>query len=168
MTYFPDVNVWVALAVGEHSNARQAQDWADEVSRDWIVLNRITQMSLLRLLTNPHALRPGRHERYWRRGTSFDELLERPNIRFVKEPDGVQEEIWRTLTSGTVSANSSWTDAYLAAFARTTGFTLVNVRSRIFPVSQYSVANSRRSVELWRQVPSLPCPKAGWEFAPRS
>jgi toxin-antitoxin system PIN domain toxin len=122
MTYFPDVNVWVALAVGEHSNARQAQEWADEVSRDWIVLSRITQMSLLRLLTNPHVL--GRDSmsgtEAWR---VIDELLLRQNIRFVKEPDGV-EEIWRTLTSGAVSANS-WTDAYLAAFARATGFTLV-------------------------------------------
>jgi toxin-antitoxin system PIN domain toxin len=122
MTYFPDVNVWLALAVGEHSNARQAQDWADEASRDWMILSRVTQMSLLRLLTNPHALRRDAISgmEAWH---VIDELLERPNIRFVKEPDGVQE-VWRTLTSGTVSANT-WTDAYLAAFARTTGFTLV-------------------------------------------
>jgi toxin-antitoxin system PIN domain toxin len=79
-------------------------------------------MSLLRLLTNPHALRRDAMSgmEAWH---VIDELLERPNIRFVKEPDGVQE-VWRTLTSGTVSANT-WTDAYLAAFARTTGFTLV-------------------------------------------
>jgi toxin-antitoxin system PIN domain toxin len=145
MTYFPDVNVWVALAVGEHSNARQAQDWADEASRDWMILSRVTQMSLLRLLTNHHVL--GRDAMS---GTEawhvFDELLKRQNIRFVKEPDGL-EEIWRTLTAGAVNS-SSWTDAYLAAFARTTGFTLVNVRSRIFQIPQHSVANSRRSVNL--------------------
>lgn len=122
MTYFPDVNVWVALAVGEHSNARQAQDWADETSRDWIVLSRITQMSLLRLLTNPHVL--GRDAMSGMDAWNVvDELLERQNIRLVKEPDGL-EEIWRTLTSGPINSNS-WTDAYLAAFARTTGFTLV-------------------------------------------
>jgi toxin-antitoxin system PIN domain toxin len=122
MTYFPDVNVWVALAVGEHSNARQAQDWADEASLDWLVLSRITQMSLLRLLTNPHVL--GRDAMSGMEAWHvFDELLKRPNIRFVKEPDGV-EEIWRTLTPGAVSSNA-WTDAYLAAFARASGFTLV-------------------------------------------
>jgi toxin-antitoxin system PIN domain toxin len=122
MTYFPDVNVWVALIVDEHSNASLARHWADEVTTDWIAVSRVTQMSLLRLLTNAHVL--GRDAlsgaEAWR---FFDELLKRPNIRFVKEPEGL-EEIWRTLTSGAVSA-SSWTDAYLAAFARTTGFTLV-------------------------------------------
>jgi toxin-antitoxin system PIN domain toxin len=122
MTYFPDVNVWVALLVDEHSNASLARQWADEATTDWMAVSRITQMSLLRLLTNPHVL--GRDvisgAEAWR---WFDELLKRPNIRFVKEPDGI-EETWRALTSGALSSNS-WTDAYLAAFARTTGFTLV-------------------------------------------
>jgi hypothetical protein len=122
MTYFPDVNVWVALLIDEHSNASLARHWADEAATDWMVVSRVTQMSLLRLLTNPHVL--GRDAlsgaEAWR---WFDELLRRPNVRFVKEPDGV-EEIWRTLTWGAMKANA-WTDAYLAAFARTTGFTLV-------------------------------------------
>jgi toxin-antitoxin system PIN domain toxin len=122
MTYFPDVNVWVALAVGEHSNASLARNWADEAGNDWMVVSRVTQMSLLRLLTNAHVL--GRDAMSGMEAWHvFDELLKRPNIRFVKEPDGV-EEIWRMLTPGAVSANS-WTDAYLAAFARATGFTLV-------------------------------------------
>lgn len=122
MTYFPDVNVWVALIVDEHSNASLARHWADEVATDWMAMSRVTQMSLLRFLTNAHVL--GRDAlsgaEAWR---FFDELLARPNVRYAKEPAGV-EEIWRTLTSGAVSS-SSWTDAYLAAFARATGFTLV-------------------------------------------
>jgi predicted nucleic acid-binding protein len=53
-----------------------------------------------------------------------DGLLERENIRFVKEPDGLERN-WRDLTlKGRISPNL-WTDAYLAAFARATGFTLV-------------------------------------------
>jgi toxin-antitoxin system PIN domain toxin len=122
MTYFPDVNVWVALIVDEHSNASPARHWADEATTDWMVVSRVTQMSLLRLLTNPHVLRRDalNAAEAWR---WFDELLKRPNIRFIKEPEGI-EDIWRTLTAGPLTSNS-WTDAYLAAFARTTGFTLV-------------------------------------------
>jgi hypothetical protein len=122
MTYFPDVNVWVALIVDEHSHASLARHWADEITNDWMVLSRVTQMSLLRLLTNSFVL--GREALSGSQAWNFiDQLLTRPNIRFIKEPEGI-EEVWRTLTPGRVSANS-WTDAYLAAFARTTGFTLV-------------------------------------------
>lgn len=123
MTYFPDVNVWLALVVAEHTHARQAQNWAEQATGDWLVLNRITQMGLLRLLTNPSVM--GRDAltgaESWR---VADGLLERENIRFAKEPDGL-EPSWRNLTpAGRVGPNF-WTDAYLAAFARTTGFTLV-------------------------------------------
>ena len=114
MTYFPDVNVWVALVVDEHSNASLARHWAHEASGDSMVMTRVTQMSVLRLLTNPHVL--GRDARSgaeaWR---IIDGILARSNIRFAREPEGI-EETWRALTSGRVSANL-WTDAYLAAFA---------------------------------------------------
>jgi toxin-antitoxin system PIN domain toxin len=123
MTFFPDVNVWLALVVAEHTHSSQAQNWAEQASGEWIVMNRITQMGLLRLLTNPSVM--GRDAltgaESWR---VADGLLERENIRFVKEPDGL-ERSWRDLTpSGRVGRNF-WTGAYLAAFARTTGFTLV-------------------------------------------
>jgi toxin-antitoxin system PIN domain toxin len=123
MTFFPDVNVWLALVVAEHTHSRQAQNWAEEATGDWLVLNRITQMGLLRLLTNPSVM--GRDAltgaQSWLVAGS---LLEHENIRLVKEPDGLERN-WRELTpAGRVGPNF-WTDAYLAAFARSTGFTLV-------------------------------------------
>jgi toxin-antitoxin system PIN domain toxin len=123
MTFFPDVNVWLALVVAEHTQALPAKNWAEHAASDWLVLNRITQMGLLRLLTNRSVM--GRDSltgaEAWR---VADGLLEHENIRFVKEPDGL-DSIWRALTPpGSVGPNF-WTDAYLAAFARATGFTLV-------------------------------------------
>jgi predicted nucleic acid-binding protein len=56
----------------------------------------------------------------WR---AVDRFMEHENIRFVREPEGL-EETWRDLTRSRSGANF-WTDAYLAAFARTSGFTLV-------------------------------------------
>ncbi len=123
MTFFPDVNVWLALVVAEHTHSRQARNWAEQASGDWLVLNRITQMGLLRLLTNPSVM--GRDAltgaESWR---IADGLLERENIRFAKEPDGLEPN-WRNLTPAGRIGPNFWTDAYLAAFARTTGFTLV-------------------------------------------
>ena len=125
MTFFPDVSVWLALVVAEHTHARQARSWAEQASGDWLVLNRITQMGLLRLLTNPSVM--GRDALTcagaWR---IADGLLEHENIRFVKEPDGL-ERTWRNLTPAGRIGPNFWTDAYLAAFARTTGFTLVTL-----------------------------------------
>jgi uncharacterized protein len=123
MTFFPDVNVWLALVVAEHTHARQAQNWAERASGDWLVMNRITQMGLLRLLTNPSVMGSDAltGAQAW---LVADELLEHENIRLVKEPDGLERN-WRDLTPhGRISPNF-WTGAYLAAFARTTGFTLV-------------------------------------------
>jgi toxin-antitoxin system PIN domain toxin len=123
MTFFPDVNVWLALIVAEHAQSGQAQAWAEETSRDWLALNRITQMGVMRLLTN-RAVMAGdamTGAAAWR---VVDELLEHENIRFAREPDGL-EKAWRDLTPPAVTGPNFWTDAYLAAFARTTGFTLV-------------------------------------------
>jgi len=123
MTCFPDVNVWIALVVGQHTNGREARDWAEEASRDWLVLSRVTQMGLLRLLTNPIVM--GRDALIGAKAWHVvDELLDRENIGFVKEPDGI-EKVWRELTPPGRIGPNFWTDAYLAAFARTTGFTLV-------------------------------------------
>ena len=123
MTYFPDVNVWLALVVTEHARSRWALEWADQASRDWLVFSRVTQMSLLRLLTNPAVM--GRDALTGAAAWGIlDDLMKRDNIRFVREPDGL-EKVWRRFTpSGRINPNF-WTGAYLAAFARTTGFTLV-------------------------------------------
>ena len=88
-----------------------------------MVLNRITQMGLMRLLTNPAVM--GRDALTGAMAWSIvDELLDRENIRFAREPDGL-DQAWRSMTPAVRISPNFWTDAYLAAFARTTGFTLV-------------------------------------------
>jgi toxin-antitoxin system PIN domain toxin len=123
MTFFPDVNVWIALVVGEHTNAREAREWVDTATGDWLVLSRITQMGVLRLLTNPAVMGPDALSgaMAWR---IIDELLDRENIRFVREPDGL-DLVWRRHTPAGRTSPNFWTDGYLAAFAHAAGFTLV-------------------------------------------
>lgn len=55
MIYLPDVNVWIALAIAEHVHHKPAQGWFDS-SEGGVVFCRVTQMGLLRILTNQHAL----------------------------------------------------------------------------------------------------------------
>ncbi len=123
MTFFPDINVWLALVVGEHSHARQARSWEEEAAGDWLVLSRITQMGLLRLLTNSAVMGPDAltAPRAWE---IVDRIRERENVRFVAEPEGL-EPTWRAQFTPEKVGPNFWTDSYLAAFARRTGFTLV-------------------------------------------
>jgi toxin-antitoxin system PIN domain toxin len=109
--------------VAEHSHARRARNWEEEVAGDWLVMSRITQMGLLRLLTNAAVM--GRDaftaSRAWK---IVDQIRNRENVRFAAEPEGL-ETVWRAQSAPERIGPNFWTDSYLAAFARRTGFTLV-------------------------------------------
>lgn len=53
-----------------------------------------------------------------------DQLCANDSIHLASEPPGL-DLAWRDLTPAAQSGSSFWTDAYLAAFARTSGYTLV-------------------------------------------
>jgi uncharacterized protein len=123
MIFFPDVNLWVALVVAEHTHAPQARLWAEQAKIDEMALSRITQMGLLRLLTNSHVMGADvlSARDAWK---VFDRLTNERNIFFAAEPAGI-DAIWRELTPASRPGSNFWTDAYLAAFAKATGYTLV-------------------------------------------
>ncbi len=54
----------------------------------------------------------------------MDSLLRNPDIRFAAEPSGI-ETVWREFSESPQPSPNLWTDAWLAVFALTTGFTLV-------------------------------------------
>jgi hypothetical protein len=54
----------------------------------------------------------------------LDRVRENRNIAFTREPAGI-EDVWRNLTANRSVGHNFWTDAYLAAFAEASGFTLV-------------------------------------------
>ena len=123
MIFFPDVNVWVALVVGEHTHSREARLWAERANANEFALSRITQMGLLRLLTNAHVMGADvfAARDAWR---IFDRLTKERNIFFAAEPPGI-DSLWREFTPAARSGSNFWTDVYLAAFAKATGYTLV-------------------------------------------
>ena len=54
----------------------------------------------------------------------IDQLRWSPQIRFASEPPEIKN-LWREFTPAAQSETNFWTDAYLAAFAKATGYTLV-------------------------------------------
>jgi predicted nucleic acid-binding protein len=56
-SFFPDLNVWLALSVSGHSHSRRAWQWLDGLTDEVTLLfSRYTQIGLLRLLTNASVM----------------------------------------------------------------------------------------------------------------
>ena len=123
MTYLPDVNVWLAVASRRHSNAQAANQWLAGVERETIAFCRVTQMGLLRLLTNSKVMGVDLISRpeAWR---VYDQIRQDRRMAFFGEPTSL-EEGWRSITQSASAVPGDWTDAYLVAFAKARDFTLV-------------------------------------------
>jgi uncharacterized protein len=111
----PDVNVWLALVAEGHVHHLTARDWFATQSDSSVAFCRITQMSLLRLLTNPHVMggSPRTIAGAW---AIFDDLRQDRRIVFAPDYEHVNT-IWRDSMTQPGVGPSSWTDAYLAALA---------------------------------------------------
>ena len=120
----PDVNVWLALAAEGHVHHSAAFDWFASQSDSSVAFCRITQMALLRLLTNSHVM--GRAPRTVAKAWEiFSEL--RRDRRAVFAPDSERlDETWRQMMTMSGVGPSSWTDAYLAAFAQMHSYHLIS------------------------------------------
>ena len=123
MTCLADVNFWIALTVDEHVHHAAAAEWLENSAGDRVAFCRITQNGFLRLLTNPSVMKRDvlTSAGAW---AAYDTLSTNPQIRFVEEPEGL-EQSWRNLTRRFSKGPNFWTDAYLAAFADAAGFSLV-------------------------------------------
>ena len=119
----PDVNVWTALAAEGHVHHLPARKWFAKQPAASVAFCRITQMGLLRLLTNSSVMGRGPRTivQAWE---TFAQLRADRRSVIAVEPDGV-ESAWRQLMTQAGVGPSSWTDACLAAFAEAHSFTLV-------------------------------------------
>ena len=119
---FPDINVWLALASPEHAHHAVARCWWNaEPSR--IGFSRITQLGLLRLMTTAATMdgKPLTLAEAWR---VHDRLFEDDRVAFVHEPADVETRFREYSTAATASPKQ-WSDAWLLAFAKVAGGTLV-------------------------------------------
>jgi toxin-antitoxin system PIN domain toxin len=120
--HLPDVNVWIAMVSDRHEHHLPARQWFESTSAR-AAFCRVTQMGLLRLLTNrkvmgDDTLTPAQAV------ATYGRLASDERIYFVPEPSGL-EEAWISLMNLPAASSTGWTDAYLAAFAMKGGLRLV-------------------------------------------
>lgn len=126
MTYLPDINIWIALAVVDHVHHEPAVRWINQRLdrvRDEIAFCRVTQMGFLRLLTSPRVM--GSDALTAAQAWGFVERLRKEKqITFAYEPLEFETK-WREATRRRhpIGANF-WTGASLLAFADTAGYAL--------------------------------------------
>lgn len=87
-SYFPDINVWIALTALEHTHNGAATRWLNTVdSADRLIFSRFTQLGFLRLLTNTRAIeRALTTSRAW---SVYDEWPSDPRVEFHDEPQSL-------------------------------------------------------------------------------
>ena len=94
-----------------------------------IAFCRITELGLLRLLTNRHVMAGDVLEprQAW---IVYDAWRMDPRVDFVDEPPGFSAR-WRELGEKIAGGPNAWTDAYLASFAASSDATLVTLDRRL-------------------------------------
>lgn len=141
---FLDVNVWLALSAQGHAHHEPAIQWLDALPDSGrLVFCRITQLSLLRLLTTSGAMKDEvlTQTQAWRVYLAWmgDERVE-----FQDEPQRLEPVLFKR-TQGSVARPLEWADTYLAAFAEAAGLTLVTLDKKL-------AASSRRAILLTDRV----------------
>jgi toxin-antitoxin system PIN domain toxin len=126
-THLCDLNVWLALTISGHQKHVDAARRLDGLpARDSVLFCRTTQQSFLRLLTAaavfaPYGNAPLSNRAAWR---VYRALAADDRTQLAAEPSELQD-VWEGYAERDTASPKLWTDAYLAAFARTGGHRLV-------------------------------------------
>jgi uncharacterized protein len=119
---FPDINVWFALAVGDHTHHRAAVAWWEGNSA-LAGFCRITQLGLMRLLTTASAMggQPLTNAEAW---AVYDAFLTDSRVRVFPELPAL-DGLFHAFSALPHASPKVWADAYLAAHAAANEATLV-------------------------------------------
>jgi toxin-antitoxin system PIN domain toxin len=123
-----DVGVWLAATWGRHARHHIARQWFDEQSDD-LILCRVTQMSLLRLISNPAIMGEDvvTRSETWR---IIDQLWSDNRVLWAEEPDHL-DAVFRAISAQNDNSHKVWTDDYLAAFAQAGGASLATLDTKL-------------------------------------
>ncbi|HEY3291027.1 MAG TPA: TA system VapC family ribonuclease toxin [Anaerolineae bacterium] len=119
-----DVNVLLAICHADHVHHSNAMQWLDSIEmRSDIVVCRVSQLGLLRLLNTP-AVMLGQSRDVSGAWRDYDKLLYDQRFVFLNEPYQM-DAIWRCMMPARLISPKLWQDAYLAAFAIAAGLRFV-------------------------------------------
>jgi toxin-antitoxin system PIN domain toxin len=137
-SYFPDINIWLALVYQGHEHHSIAGRWLDEVEEAEVCFSRFTQLGFLRLLTHSSIMRSDvkNLREAW---SVYDSILKDSRIIFANEPPtGDLDRLLRKFSSSGEVSPKKWTDAYLAAFAHASGMELITFDRSLAQISHPS------------------------------
>ena len=120
----PDINVWLALLNPQHTHHIVAKQYWEETAASRIAFCRITMLGLLRLSTNKVVMggTPYTTAQAW---AAYQAVVALPEVTLVAEPAGI-EALMQKLSAAPSFRSADWTDAYLAAFAQSSGLRMVS------------------------------------------
>lgn len=110
-----DANVWLAVAFSDHVHHASAKEWLNAQVDASCAFCRVTQMALLRHLTNSKIMGQfvQSQQEAWK---NYDRLAHDPRVLFLSEPPTL-DTLFHAFTQAASPSHERWTDAYLAAFA---------------------------------------------------
>ena len=125
-SYFPDLNVWVALSDGGHSHNAAAWEWINNLPPDdRLIFSRYTQLGLLRLLTNT-AVMGDQTLTLSKAWDVYDRWLADPRVEFYPESPNLEAEFRKATHPFAAKQASKWVgDCWLLAFAEASNAQLV-------------------------------------------
>jgi toxin-antitoxin system PIN domain toxin len=139
ISFFPDLNVWLALSVADHSHNAEAWKWLNLVPpAAKVVFCRYTQVGLLRLLTNKPVMGDFvlNVSKAW---NVYDQWLQDRRVEFYPEPRNI-DAAFRMATAPflTTQASRMIGDCYLLAYAAESGATLVTFDKALLKLAHHN------------------------------
>jgi len=126
ISFFPDLNVWVALSDQRHIHSGQAWEWLHVLPGEArLIFSRYTHLGLLRLLASEVVMGPATLtlEKAWH---AYDTWLSDPRVEFYPEPLGLDAAFREATAPFAAKPASKWVgDCYLLAFSKESQATLV-------------------------------------------
>jgi toxin-antitoxin system PIN domain toxin len=132
ISFFPDLNVWMALSVAGHSHSAEAWNWLTLLPGDArLVLSRYTHIGILRLLTNQAVM--GEQTLTLRQAWKvYDRWLNDPRVEFHPESRNLEATFREATAPFAARRASKWVgDCYLLACAQESGATLATFDRRL-------------------------------------
>ena len=137
ISFFPDLNVWLALSVAGHRHNAEAWNWLNFLPLETrLIFSRYTQVGLLRLLSNQPVM--GEQALTLRKAWgAYDRWLSDPRVEFHPEPRGLDAGFRAaTMRFAGLAASKTVGDCYLLAFAKQSGAALVTFDKALFDLAR--------------------------------
>jgi hypothetical protein len=136
-SFFPDVNVWLALSVPDHQHDEDAWRWLREQPAEiTLIFSRFTQLGLLRLLSN-HAVMGAKTLTLGQAWAVYDRWLEDPRVELHPEPRDLETGFRESTAPFAGKAASKWVgDCYLLAWAKHSHASLVTFDKALFDLAR--------------------------------